>query len=142
MRQRPNFMSTYRGLTLSYLVGAFSVIVKLKCSRRFVSSSRIQRPGRARDNGGSGASTVYRSEHLYLVSDTLCPGGWRGGGEDTPSWTRCSPYITNVTITSPAHSHNIISTNIFWKCLPIRYCLEQWKYSAMFAERWFSDSLG
>ena len=130
MRQRPNFMSTYRGLMLSYLVGAFSVIVKLKCSRRFISSSRIQRPGRARDNGGSGANTVYRSEHWYLVSDTLCPGGWRG--EDTPIWRRCSPYITNVTITSPAHSHHIISTNIFWKCLSTNIFLERSFYQIQF----------
>ena len=119
-------MSTYRGLTLSYLQGAFSVIVKLISSRRFVCSSSSQRPGRARDNGGSGANTVYRSEHWYLVSDPLCPGGWRGGGEDTPTWRRCSPYITNVTITSPAHTHNIIC-HIYKYFLEISIYFEEMK---------------
>ena len=79
------------------------MIVKLRDGSFPALAASIQ----ARDNGGSGANTLYRSEHLYLVSDTQCPGG--GRAEDTPISRRCSPYITNVT-----HSPiSYLSANIF-----------------------------
>ena len=106
-------MSTYNGLRL---VGAYSVIVKLCVGWFPALAASIQ----ARDNGGSGANTLYRSEHLYLVSDTQCP----GGGELRTLQSRDAA----LHISPMSHTHQYhIYPQIFSR--------------TNFAERWFSDSL-